>query len=33
MTLNNTNKDQIDLLTKIGEFNKNAKLKDIERKQ
>ena len=29
MTLNDTNQDQ----TEIGEFNKNAKLKDIERKQ
>ena len=33
MTLNDTNQDQSDLLTEIGEFNKNAKLKDIERKQ
>ena len=33
MTLNDANKDQSHLLTVIGEFNKNAKLKDIERKQ
>ena len=33
MTLNDANKDQSDLLIEIGEFNKNAKLKDIEKKK
>ena len=33
MTLHDANKNQSDLLIEIGEFNKNAKLKDIERKQ